>query len=206
MTFLAETGLLGDLLDPWRDVSAELPAAALDSVGEEDDRVPVRWAILLGPVCSDDTDAALCMNALRIRGATVSKTRSVLRAAHAAEIASTDASPPAVADAQSWRPVVRRLVADHDAHLDAALVTLRAWGRPLIEPFEGWLADVRATEGEALGGLPVDGHRVMEVLGTSGSVVGDALAWLRERQIELGPLSPERACVLLAEWDRQSDG
>lgn len=203
--FLAETGLLGDLVHPWRTSDAEVPAAALDSVGG-DDRVPVRWAILLGPVCGDDAEAGRCLSELRIKGATIKAVRSILRAADAVEAASADAPGPDIADAAKWRPVARRLVTDHDASLDAALVALRAWGRPLIDPFETWLTEVRAAEGPALGCLPVDGHRVMELLGTSGSVVGEALSWLRERQIELGPLSPEHADALLRDWDRQRDG
>lgn len=199
--FLADTGLLGDLVSPWRDTSAEVPAAALDSVGDLGDRVPARWAILLGPVCSDDAEAAHCLTALRIRGATIRITRSILRAIRATEAASAEASRNAAAE--RWRPVVRRLVADHGAHLDAALVVLHAWNRPPVAPFDSWLAEVRTAEGEALRRLPVDGHRVMEVLGASGSAVGDALAWLREQQISHGPLSPERAGVLLAEWDGQ---
>ena len=204
--FLAETGLLGDLVGPWRTSDAEVPAAALDTISDDGDPVPVRWAILLGPVCGDDTEAARCLSALRIPGATVRATRSILRAAHALEAASADAPTSDVADAASWRPVARRLVTDHDVSLDDALVALRAWGRPLVEPFDTWLTEVRAAEGPALGCLPVDGHRVMEVLGTSGAVVGEALTWLRERQIELGPLSPERADELLREWDRRRDG
>ena len=204
--FLAETGLLGDLVHPWRTSDVEVPTAALDSLGDADGRVPARWAILLGPVCGDDAEAARCLSALRIRSATIKAARSILRAAHALATASADAPPPEVADTATWRPVARRLVTDHDASLDAALVALRAWGRPLIEPFATWLAEVRAAEGPALGCLPVDGHQVMELLKTSGAVVGEALAWLRERQIELGPLSPERAGELLREWDRRRDG
>lgn len=204
--FLAETGLLGDLVPPWRTSDVEVPAAALDSVGDDGDRVPVRWAILLGPVCGDDVEAARCLSALRIRGATIKATRSILRAADAVQAASADAPVPDIADAARWRPAARRLVADHDASLDDALVALRAWGRPLTEPFDTWLTEVRSAEGPALGCLPVDGHRVMELLGTTGSVVGEALSWLRERQIELGPLSPERAGELLRDWDRQRDG
>ena len=204
--FLAETGLLGDLVHPWRASDAEVPAAALDSVGGDGDRVPVRWAILLGPVCGDDAEAARCLSALRIKSATIKATRSILRAARAVEAASADAPAPDIAEDAGWRPEARRLVTDHDASLDAALVALRAWDRPLIEPFETWLTEVRAAEGPALGCLPIDGHRVMELLETSGAVVGEALSWLRERQIELGPLSPERAGELLREWDRQRNG
>ena len=205
-SFLAETGLLGDLVAPWRTSGAEVPAAALDSVDGLGDRVTARWAILLGTVCGDDAEAARCLSALRIKGVTIKATRSILRAARAVEAASADAPAPGIADAAGWRPAARRLVTDHDASLDAALVSLRAWGRPLIEPFDTWLTDVRAAEGPALGCLPVDGHRVMELLGSSGAVIGEALAWLRERQIELGPLSPDRAAELLREWDRQRDG
>ena len=204
--FLDETGLLGDLVPPWRAGDTEALAPALDSVGGLDDRVPARWAILLGPVCRDDAEAARCLSALRIRGATIKTTRSILRAAHAVDAANSDAPTPDVADAGRWRPVGRRLVTDHEACLDAALVALRAWGRPLIEPFDAWLADVRVTEGDALSCPPLDGHRVMEALGTSGSAVGEALAWLREQQIERGPLSPERARVLLSEWGRRRKG
>ncbi len=201
-TFLVETDLLGDLVPGWRDGDAKASAAALDSLGDLSDRVPARWAILLGPVC-DDAEAARCMRKLRIKGATISTTRSILRAARAAEAAYADAAAADGADAKRWLPAVRRLVADHGSRLDAALVVLRAWDCPLSEPFDARLAEVRASEGEALRRLPVDGHRVMEVLGTSGSAVGAALAWLRERQIELGPLNPEQACALLGEWDRQ---
>ena len=201
--FLADTGLLGDLVRPWRDSGTELPTAALDDLGDLDDRVPARWAILLGPVCIDDAEAARCMSALRIKGSIIRATRCILRAAHAAEAASAGIPVLETAAAVTWEPVVRRLVADHDAHLDAALVVLRAQNRPLAAPFDAWLGDVRTAEGEALRRLPVDGNRVMEVLGTSGAAVGDALAWLREQQIAHGPLSPERACALLAGWDGQ---
>lgn len=204
--FLAETGLLGDLVTPWRDSTAEVPTTALDSpggLGGPGDPVPPRWAMLLGPVCSDDADAARCMRALRIRSSTIRLTRAILRAARALGAASAEAPAATGVDAESWRPVARRLVTEHDASLDAAIAAVRAWGCPLAEPYNTWLADVRTAEGTALQRLPIDGHRVMEVLETSGSAVGDALAWLREQQISHGPLSPGRACALLAEWGHQ---
>ena len=200
--FLADTGLLGDLVHPWRDCPTEVPAAALDSVGDLGDRVPARWAILLGPVCSDDAEAAHCLAALRIKGTTIRTTRSILQAACAAEAASAGAPTMQTAAADRSRPVIRRLVADHDAFLDAALVVLSAWNRPLVAPFDTLLAEVRATEGEALRRFPIDGHDVMGVLGESGSAVGEALTWLHSQQISHGPLSPARARALLSEWDR----
>ena len=203
--FLADTGLLGDLVEGWRDPDADVPAAALDRLGDLDDpedRVTARWAILLGPVCDGETGAARCLSALRIKGSTVRATRAILRAAR--EVEAATAAAPAPADDAEWRPAMRRLVADHAASLDAALVVLRAWNRPLREPFATWLADVRAAEGAALGRLPIDGHDVIALLGISGSAIGDALAWLRERQIQLGPLSAERAGELLAGWDSGS--
>ncbi len=204
--FLADTGLLGDLVPPWRNSTATVPAAALDSAGDmaEDERVWTRWAILLGPVCSDDTEAARCLSALRVPTNTIKTIRCILRAARDAEATSTPLGGGGADDAvnvtEKWRPAARRLIADHGAHLDAALVALQAWNRPLPASLDTQLAEVRATEGEALSRLPIDGHRVMDILGMSGPAIGDALAWLRQQQIAHGPLSPERATELLAGW------
>ena len=195
--FLADTGLLGDLLPPWQQSGTAVPAPALDAAGDLDERVEIRWAILLGLVCDDEATAARCLSALRIRGATIEGAIAILRAARALQTAS------GVGRSGTGRPVVRRLVADHGPRLDAATATVTAWGGSPSEPFVRLLTEVQTAEGDALRRLPVDGHRVMEVLGRSGPVVGEALAWLRNQQIEHGPLSSERACALLAEWDRR---
>lgn len=201
--FLDDTDLLGDLLPPWQNAETPVPAAglnaALDSASGLDERVALRWAILLGPVC-DDTAAASCLSALRCRSVTTSSVAAILRTVRALEaaVAATGTSGDVGPDA--WRRIARRLIAEHEPALDAAHATLAAWGRAVPEPFASWLGDVRADEGDGLRRLPVDGHRVMELLGLSGPVVGEALAWLRTQQIENGPLSAERARDLLVAW------
>ncbi|WP_423916172.1 CCA tRNA nucleotidyltransferase [Candidatus Poriferisodalis sp.] len=201
--FLADTGLLGDLLPPWQQSGTAVPAPGFDAVGDLDERVEIRWAILLGLVCDDEATAARCLSALRIRGATIQGVIAIGRAARALQTASADAAASGGGGPDTGRPVARRLVADHGPQLDAATATVTAWDGSLSETFVRLLAEVQTAEGEALRRLPVDGHRVMEVLGRSGPVVGEALAWLRNQQIEHGPLSSERACALLAEWDRR---
>lgn len=199
--FLDDTSLLGDLLPPWKQADVAIPAAALDDAADLGAPVAVRWAILLGPVC-DAATATRCLSALRTSSATASRVAAILRTVRAIEAALADAAASSDAGPDAWRRVARRLIADHDPQLDAAHTSLAAWGRAVREPFVSWLAEVRAEEGDGLRRLPVDGHRIMEVLGRSGPAVGEALAWLRTQQIEYGPLSAERACDLLCAWDR----
>lgn len=205
--FLEHTGLLGDLLPPWQHADAAVPAAALDAVpdagGGLAERVALRWAILLGPVC-DPAAAARCLSTLRYDGATRRSVAAMLRAVGALEAAAADASATVEADVETAGAAslrsARQLIVDHEPELDAARASLAAWGRAAREPFASRLAEVRAAEAGGLRRLPVDGHRVMELLGRSGPAVGEALAWLRSQQIENGPLSAEQACDLLANW------
>lgn len=201
--FLHDTGLLGDLLPPWQNSETPVPAAgldaALDAVRGLDELVTLRWAILLGPVC-DETAAARCLSALRCRSATSSSVAAILRTVRALEAAAADSPTSGDIGPDTWRKTARGLIADHEPALDAAHAALAAWGRAVREPLASWLADVRADEGAGLRRLPVDGHHVIEILGRSGPVVGEALSWLRTQQIEYGPLSAERARDLLVEW------
>jgi len=205
VSFLVETGLLGDVLPPWQHADVAVPATALDEVAHLDayleDPVALRWAILLGPVCDDAAAAARLLSALRCTSSTTRKVAAIIRASRSLETAVAEAIATGN-NADDWRRAARRLIADYDPELDAATAALTAWGRPLGEPHASWLAETRATEGAGLRSLPVDGHRVMEVLGRSGPVVGEALAWLRTQQIEHGPLSAQRAHDLLSAWDR----
>ena len=192
---LEETGLLADLLPPWQDAEAPVPAAALDAApsasADLDELVALRWGILLGRVCDED-GARRCLSALRCDTATRRKVTAVVRAARAL----ADAAAPAPSDS-----AVRRLIADHEPELDAAAASLAAWGQALPEPFAQRLAAVRATEAHGLRRLPVDGHTVMEVLGRSGPAVGEALAWLRAQQFEHGPFTEDQARDRLAAWN-----
>ncbi len=195
--FLDDTGLLADLLPPWRHADAALPAAALDDVAHLGDRVALRWAILLGPVCDEDA-ATRCLSALRCDNATRKKAAAILRATRALETAATRAAT----DDTARRTTARQLIANHEPELDAAAASLTAWGQAVHGPFVAELAEVRATEGDRLRHLPIDGRRVMEVLGTSGPAIGEALAWLRAQQIEHGPLDADEACQLLTAWNQ----
>lgn len=199
--FLDHTGLLGDLLPPWQHADAAVPAAALDDVAHLGDLVALRWAILLGPVC-DEAAATRCLSALRCDNATRKKVAAILGAARALEAAATTAGATVGTDHAAGRQLARRLVADHEPELDAAAASSAAWGRAVHEPFASWLAEVRADEGIGLRRLPIDGRRVMELLGASGPAVGEALEWLRTQQIEHGPLDAERACGLLTGWNQ----
>lgn len=207
ISFLDDTGLLGDLLPPWQHAETSVPAAALDAVpdagGGRAERVALRWAVLLGPVC-DPAAAARCLSTLRYDSATRRNVAAILRAADALEAAAADASATAeaddAADDAAWLRSARQLIVDHEPELDAAQASLAAWDRAAGEPFASRLAEIRAAEADGLRRLPVDGHRVIELLGRSGPAVGEALTWLRAQQIEHGPLSPESACTLLSAW------
>ena len=210
--FLDETGLLGDLLPPWQQADAAVPADALDSpsavdlndrgltdpdAGGPGELVTRRWAVLLGLVCDPD-GARRCLAALRCDSATRRRVAAVLRAVEALRAAAADAAPHGTAETPAQRRTVRRLIVDHEPALDAAAASLAAWRQALPGPFAARLAEVRAAEGDGLRGLPVDGHLVMERLGVSGPAVGEALTWLRAQQIERGPFDAETACELLA--------
>lgn len=202
--FLDDTGLLGDLLPPWRHAGTAVPAAALDEVARLDDLVAVRWAILLGSVC-DEAAATRCLSALRCDNATRKKVAAILRATRALEAGSTTASATVGVDRRAGRRIARQLIADHEPELDAATASMAAWGRAVREPLASWLAEVRADEGDSLRRLPIDGRRVMEVLGISGPAVGEALEWVRTQQIEHGPLDAEGACRLLTAWNQSRE-
>ena len=203
--FLDDTGLLADLLPPWQHTDVTVPTAALDAASDApssvDERVALRWAILLGPVC-DDRAASRCLSALRYDSATRRSVAAILRAVQALEAAVARTAATTDADDAAWRRTARQLIADHEPELDAAAASLAAWDRGLSEPFAARLAELRTFEGDGLRRLPIDGHRVMEVLGQSGPVIGDALRWLRGQQIDAGPLSAQQACDLLVAWNR----
>ena len=198
--FLAETGLLGDLLPPWQHADAEVPAAALDRVSEADGvaRFTRRWAVLLGLVC-DAEDARRCLSALRCDSTTRKNVTAILRAAHALRTAAAT-TPDSTGEPPESRRTARQLIVDHGPELDAAAVCLSAWGQTPSEPFASRLAETRSAEGSGLRRLPLDGHAVMDMLGTSGPAVGQALAWLRAHQIEHGPLTASSARDRLAAW------
>ncbi len=204
LRFLDDTGLLGDLLPPWRHADAAVPAAALDDVAHLGDLVAHRWAILLGPVC-DEAAATRCLSALRCDNATRRKVAAILRATRALEAGATAAGAAVGADHAAARRIARQLVVDHEPELDAAVASLAGWGRAVHEPFASWLAEVRADEGAGLRRLPIDGRRVMELLGTSGPAVGEALEWLRIQQVEHGPVDAEEACGLLTAWHQSRE-
>lgn len=190
--FLASTGLLEDLLRNQSDnPGAIVPAAALDAVAAD---VGLRWAILLGPKFADDSQAAACLAALRIGASTIADVKSVLRAASAIDAAFRDIDPPL------WRSAVRRLAIDHGAVLERASAALAAWNRAVPPQFAALILEVDRIEGDALRRLPLDGHEVMALLAVSGPAVGEALAWLREQQIQRGPLDKAEARDLIAEW------
>ncbi len=199
VAFLEHTGLLGDLLGPWsaapdgaRSIARiEVPTAALDAV---DGEIGLRWAVLLGPVCSTPDHAADCLAALRIRKHTISRVTAILRTVAALDAALQNA------DRVVQRPSARRLVIRHAREIEAASDALTAWGRPLSAATVAALREIERTEGEALRKLPVDGHRVMTLLDCSGPMVGEALSWLTEQQIERGPLDEATACELLTDW------
>lgn len=210
IAFLADTGLLADLLPPWQDANTEVPAAAMDNLSEDDadgdldQRVAHRWAILLGPVC-DAASARRCLSALRYDTTTRKKVTAILRATRALQDAAANAEPNDGIDAPRWHRTARQLIADHEPELDAAAACLSAWGQPPSEQFADRLAEVRATEGQGLRHLPIDGHAVMEVIGKSGPAVGEALARLRAHQIEHGPLTASQARDLLTAWAEHAE-
>ena len=199
MAFLERTGLLGDLLAPWSATpdgagsvaQIEVPIAALDAVDAE---IELRWAVLLGPVCSTPDHAADCLAALRIGKQTIRRVTAILRTVAALEAALHSAGRAIP------RPSARRLVTRHAEEIKAAASALTAWGRPLSPATVAVLREIETTEGEALRKLPVDGHRVMTLLDCSGPMVGEALSWLAEQQIERGPLDEATACELLTDW------
>ena len=69
VSFLVETGLLGDVLPPWQHAAVAVPAEALDDIALVDayleDPVALRWAILLGP----GVRRRSCRGALAVRAA-----------------------------------------------------------------------------------------------------------------------------------------
>ncbi len=206
--FLNDTGLLADLVPPWRHAKTSLPIAGLDAMTAEasdelnDELVARRWAMLLGAVC-DETEATHCLSALRYSSPTISRVAAILRASSALAEAATR---PAAASNTGAMRAARRLIAEHEKELDAAQANLASWGRTISKRFAARLAEVRAAEGDALARLPLDGHQVMDILGCSGAAVGNALSWLRLRQFELGPLTTEQARELLVEWHQENRG
>jgi len=76
----------------------------------------------------------------------------------------------------------------------------RALGRRMDE-LEARIADLAEREELASIRPPLDGHRVMELLGVPpGRVVGDALAFLLEARLDEGPISEEEAEARLLAW------
>jgi poly(A) polymerase len=70
-----------------------------------------------------------------------------------------------------------------------------------IDELEDRISELRAKE--ALDALrpPIDGHRVMELLGIRpGPLVGEIMDLLYERRIEEGPFTPEEAEAMVKQW------
>jgi poly(A) polymerase len=76
----------------------------------------------------------------------------------------------------------------------------RALGRRM-DDLEARIADLAEREELASIRPPLDGHRVMELLGVSpGRVIGDALAFLLEARLDEGPISDDDAERRLLAW------
>jgi poly(A) polymerase len=70
-----------------------------------------------------------------------------------------------------------------------------------MDELEERIAELATREELASIRPPIDGHRVMELLGvTPGPVVGDALDMLLEARLDEGPMSEEEAERRLLAW------
>jgi poly(A) polymerase len=70
-----------------------------------------------------------------------------------------------------------------------------------MDELEARIAELAEREELASIRPPLDGHRVMELLGVPpGRVVGDALAFLLEARLDEGPISEEDAERRLLAW------
>jgi poly(A) polymerase len=73
-----------------------------------------------------------------------------------------------------------------------------------MDEFEARIAEIAAAEELASIRPPLDGNRVMELLGVRpGPVVGEALAFLLEARLEEGPISDEDAEARLRAWAQE---
>ena len=188
--FLFDTGLMGRVVEDQahRD-PAEVGRIAAAVAAEP----AARWASLF--VHDSAEAAAACLRRLRCSNAVVSSAAALIAAR--ARLAETAGS----------RPEVRRVVASSPAPVDAALAfaiaVATASGQPTdrLLAFAGTLTELRGVEDVDNLTLPVDGGEVMAVLGLDpGPDVGRALAFLRERAFEEGPLSRAETLEALQRW------
>ncbi len=70
-----------------------------------------------------------------------------------------------------------------------------------MDQLEERIAELRAKEELAKIRPPLDGHQVMQYLGIGpGPLVGEALDYLLEQRLDLGPVPEEQAYEMLAKW------
>ena len=188
--FLSHTGLIQRVLGHLaRHDHAELGRIATAVVAEP----APRWASLF--VYDSPETAVACLRGLRCSRALVSSASGLVAAR--IQLAEAGSSPSEV------RRFVYACPAPVDAALAFALSVAAATGesRDLLRSFAETLAELRQTEDVDDPVLPVDGEEVMAVLGLApGPEVGYALAVLRDRTFEQGPLSKSEASEALRQW------
>ncbi len=152
-----------------------------------------RWASLF--VRDSAETAAACLRGLRCSAALVSAASGLVAAR--IQLAKTGSSPAEV------RRFVYACPTSADAALAFALSVAVATGEPAgrLHSFAEKLAELRQTEDVDDPELPVNGEEVMAVLGLApGPEVGRALAFLRQRTFEKGPISKAEAAEALRQW------
>ena len=187
--FLAGTGLVEPALGELAGRDAEELGRLCAAVAGEP---TARWASLF---VHEPAAAVACLRRLRASTRLVSGVRGLLEGRTRLGTAGTQA------------PDVRRLVSDCPVPVDDVLAFTRAVetasGRSVarLDEFAAALAELRRREDIDCPVLPIDGGDVMDILGIdAGPLVGRALAMLRERSFENGPLSRDAATSAVQRW------
>ncbi len=187
--FLAETGLLARAVPELGD-DAEALGRTIAAVPPQ---TAPRWAALLAALTEEQVTARL--RALRISNELVGQVVGFLWALRTLRTAPTD--PAGV------RRLVYRCPAPVDAAVEFARAVIVARGEPTasVDAFVAALVALREHEDLEAQTKPITAHEVMEALGVGpGPTVGRALAFLRERVLDGGPLSRQAATEALLSW------
>lgn len=192
LDFLDTTGLLTRVLPEVEDLRGSISRAS---------RLPPPWWLRLAglghPSGSSDEDGVLRLaKRLRCSSDTIRSIRTVATGANALLAV--------VGDANLQDRTLRAWLANTPAHRDEALALARVLDPSQVAPidaFEEAWHDLDSREDLTSFDPVLTGEQVMATLDVeTGPVVGEAMAFLRKRRIDLGPQTATDELQALGEW------
>jgi poly(A) polymerase len=197
LALLHRTGVL-DRIAP---IVAGLDNPPIEALNRSEPDVVLRWAVLLWPHAGERSAVRAGLAELRESAQLQREVTEVLAAARAlAEL------PPGADGAVPEAPEIRRLLLQAGSELRRARALLDAVDDPVDQRLWRAVEEMLSNEGVESLRAPLDGSRVMEVIGCEGPVVGEALRFLLERRLDEGPIDEPAAVEMLRTWWADREG